>query len=200
MSLSKDKFTEEGPDNFIRICHLFMLLFGIAAVLTGDMAGDYKKVEHLGFMIHGWAGMGLASFVLIYIAYGIAGPADSRFSKWVPFNRERIKLVKEDLTGLIMKCKLPERKSHEGLAGAVQFLGILAFSGLALTGSIMFFMLETGGKTRGIMHAVKEVHEAGAVLVIIYLIIHVGAVVLHSFAGNHVWMKMFTVKDSGRHT
>lgn len=197
MSLSKGKFTEEGPGNFIRILHLGIVLFGIAALFTGEMADDYKKVEHLGFIIHGWAGMGLASIILIYIAYGIAGPEDSRFSKWVPYNRERIKLVKEDSAGLIMKCKLPERHSHEGLAGAVQFLGIIAFSGLALTGSIMFFMLETGGKTRGTMHAVKEAHEAGAVFAIIYLIMHTGAVVLHSFTGNHVWRKIFLLKKKG---
>ena len=185
---------EQGPDGFIRMCHLAMVLFGIAAWLTGDAADDYKKLTHVWFTAHGWIGMGFASSFLLYIAYCTFGPAKSRFSSWVPYTKERLLKVLEDVAGLL-KFRLPDRLSHQGLAGLVQFFGVLVFTGIAATGALMFFLLEPGGKARGLVHSIKEVHEAGEILIPVYLSIHIGAVLLHSVTGRPVWRRIFFFRE-----
>jgi cytochrome b len=191
MTEQKQYRTTEGPDWFIRMCHFGLMLFGIAAWLTGDAADDYKKFEHLWFTLHSWIGMGLASSLFLYIVYCTLGPEESRFSRWVPYTKEGLKMVREDISGLL-RFRLPDRPGHQGLAGLVQFFGVMVFLGMAVTGASMFVLLEPGSKAGGIVHAIKEVHEAGEVLIPLYLSIHVGAVVLHSIAGRQVWKRIFT--------
>ena len=68
---------------------------------------------------------------------------------------------------------------------------LLVFLGMAITGALMFVMLEPGSKAHGLVHAIKEVHEAGEILIPLYLLIHIGAVVLHSITGRPVWRRIF---------
>jgi len=181
---------EQGPDSFIGICHLGLILFGIAAWLTGDAADDYKELRHIWFTLHGWIGMGLASSLFLYILYGTLGPRKSRFSQWVPYTKEGLQMVREDIAGLL-RFRLPDRAGHQGLAGLVQFFGVLIFAGMAVTGALMFILLEPGSKAGGLVHAIKEVHEAGEILIPLYLSMHVGAVLLHSITGHFVWKRIF---------
>lgn len=194
MKANKTYSTEQGPDRFVRACHLGMILFGLTAWLTGDAADDYKKITHVWFTAHGWIGMGLGSSFLLYILYCTFGPVKSRFSSWVPYTKERLKQVVEDVAGLL-KFRLPDRRSHQGLAGLVQFFGVLVFTGMAVSGALMFFLLEPGGKAAGLVHDIKEVHEAGEILIPVYLSLHIGAVLLHSITGCPVWRRVFFFKD-----
>lgn len=184
---------ETGLGNFVRFWHLAMVGLVFAAWLTGDLARDYKKIEHTGFLIHGRIGMALALAVFLYLVYGIFGPRSARFSEWFPFTGKRLQQTKADLTELTQR-KLPEHKRRQGLAGLVQFLGILLFFWLATTGSLMYFLIDPGSKVKGVLHAVKEAHEIGGVLIPIYLSIHIGAVIAHAFTGNHVWKEIFFFK------
>ena len=184
--------TPEGPDWFIRICHLGLMVFGIAAWLSGDAADDYKKYDHLWFTVHSWIGMGLASSISLYILYCTVGPKKSRFSQWLPYTKERLQMVRQDIAGLL-RFRLPDRPSHQGLAGLVQFFGVLVFLGMTVTGALMFFLFDPGSKAGGLVHAIKEVHEAGEVLLPVYLSIHVGAVLLHSITGHPVWKRIFFI-------
>ena len=180
-------------DRVTRIIHMGLLIFGVLAWLTGDWAEDFEKGGHLGFTIHSWLGIGLSVSVLLRIIYGIVGPANVRFSKWVPYNRERLVAVREDIIGLL-HFRLPDRPTHAGLSGLVQSFGLLLFSWMAATGSAMFFLIEPGTKTGGLVEVLKEVHEVGDVLIPVYLTLHVGAVVLHSLAGDAIWRRMFSGK------
>lgn len=186
---------EQGPDSFIRICHLGLILFGITAWLTGDAADDYKEFRHLWFTLHGWIGMGLASSLFMYILYGMLGPRESRFFQGVPYTKKGLQMVREDIAGLL-RFRLPDRAGHQGLAGLVQFFGVLLFAGMAVTGALMFFLLEPGSKAGGLVHAIKEVHEAGEILIPLYLSIHVGAVLLHSITGHPVWKRILFLEKS----
>lgn len=189
-------YDEREMSRFVLLCHFGMMLFGITAWLTGDAADDHKKYEHFWFTMHSWIGMGLVSSLSLYIAYCTFGPRESRFSNWVPFTKGRLLMVWQDISSLL-KFRLQESRSHQGLAGLVQFFGVLVFAGMAATGASMFFLLEPGSKEKGLIHAIKEVHEVGEILIPLYLSIHVGAVLLHSIAGRPVWRRMFFFKESG---
>ncbi len=186
-----------GP--FAIFIHLGLLIFGISAALTGLLAEDYKKAEHLGFTVHSWLGMGLAAFAGVRLITGIMGPRSVRFLRWMPVTPGRIKLVIEDVLGLL-KFRVPERQTHQGLAGAVQSFGLAVFFLMAATGTYLYFFLEPGKKAHGFLHDVKELHEAGAVLIPIFLSFHAGAVLLHALRGNHIWKKIFFISDTmGKH-
>ncbi len=182
-----------GP--FAILIHLGLLLFGITAALTGLLAEDYKHTEHLGFTVHSWLGMGLAVFAGLRLVTGIAGPRNMRFLSWMPFTPGRLKLVLEDLRGLL-SMRMPERETHQGLAGLVQTFGLAVFFLMAATGAYMYFFLAPGQKAHGFVHDMKELHEIGIILIPAFLSLHAGAVLLHALRGRHLWKKIFFISDT----
>jgi len=181
-------------EDISRVIHLGLTVFGISAWATGFLAEDYKQVEHLGFSIHSGLGISFAFFLLLRIGYGFWGPDDYQFAKWVPYTMDRLRAGLEDLWTLI-KFKLPDRPMHVGLSGLVQTFGLAAFAWMAVTGSLMFFYLKPSHHTGGLLHFIKEMHEAGVWLIPIYLGIHMGAVLLHALAGDHRWRRTFFLKE-----
>ncbi|UCC57076.1 MAG: cytochrome b/b6 domain-containing protein [Gammaproteobacteria bacterium] len=175
-----------------RLIHLGMVIFGISAWLTGELA-EVEEGSRFGYDLHSWLGIGLTVFILLRIITGLIGPANVRFSQWVPLTRERLGQVVDDTRALLI-LRLPDRPLHYGLSGLVQFLGLLVFTLMALTGSILFVMLEPETEAEGLLHLVEELHETGELLIPLYLAIHVGAVVLHALAGRHKWRRMFFIK------
>jgi cytochrome b len=172
-----------------RLIHLLLALAAIAALVSGQLAGDYRDAAHRGFDIHRWIGLGAAAALALRLAWGFFGPAAGRFSTWLPITAARVALVREDLAGMA-RLRLPMREGHEGIAGLVQVIGLLAFAWLAASGLIMFFYLEPGTRAAGWLRAVKELHEAGQPVLLAYLVLHAGAVTAHSLAGHPVWQRI----------
>lgn len=195
MSGNIEEKNTASPDIWLRLTHLGLLVFGMAAWLSGNMADDYKHVEHTGFIVHKWLGTGAAFFILIRIGLGLFGSEVARFSRWLPITGQRIAAAVEDIKGLL-QLKLPHRQTHLGLAGVVQTFGLTVFTSIAVSGGILFFLLEPGFRVRGIVHDIKEVHEIGEILIPAFLSLHVGAVVMHALAGNHIWKRiLFPVEE-----
>jgi len=139
-----------------RVIHFGIMVLALAAYVTGDGADDYKKAEYSGYTLHMWLGMGVSIFILFRIAYGLIGPKSARFSSWVPYTKERLRLASEGVMSL--------------------------------------FFLEPGQRAGGLIHFVEEIHEVGETLVPLYLVIHVGAVIIHALYGRDIWRKMFFMK------
>ena len=186
--------TQDELDSFTIFLHFGLMGFGVLAWLTGDWAGDYKKFQHLGFTIHKMLGLGVALFIAARLFHGFSGPKTARFAAWVPYSRERLRLVLEDILGLI-KLKLPDRPPHQGLSGLWETFGLAVFTWMTLTGLSMFLFLTPGHKTRGFVHGLKELHELGEDLIPIFLAVHVAAVIVHALAGDHRWRKMFFLRE-----
>lgn len=183
--------SETAPlGNSVRFWHLAMIILVLTALLTGDGAGDYKQIEHAGFLLHGRIGLTIFTALCFYFLYALFGPQGSRLSTWFPFTRERLQKTGRDLR-VLTQFKLPEHNRRQGLAGFVQFFGLLVFSWLAATGTLMYFFMERGAKAHGLMHLVKEAHEGATVLIFVYLALHVGAVIAHSLLKDHVWQDIF---------
>jgi len=192
---SDDISSKNDLDALTRILHLGLVVFGLLALMTGDFAGDYKRAESPGFLVHGWIGIGVTVFVALRLAYGILGPAHARFSKWLPYNRECFGLVLEDITDLL-KFRLPDRQPHQGLAALVEMSGLLLFFLLAITGVLLFLTIDPGHRAVGAVRFIKEIHEAGEVLLPLFFLGHGGAVLLHAIAGKQLWRKMIFLKES----
>ena len=178
-----------GYDVPTRSIHLLLALGAIAALVSGQFAGDFRRAAHPGFDVHRLIGLAMALIVALRLAWGVAGPAAARFSSWLPLTRARLAKVREDAAGLL-RLRLPMREGHDGLPGLVQAIGLLAFAWMAVTGALMFAYLEPGARPVGWMRAVKELHEAGQPVAIAYLVLHVGAAIAHSIAGHPVWQRI----------
>lgn len=172
-----------------RLIHLLLAVLGIAALITGQFAGDYRRALHPGYDIHHWIGLGMALALLLRIVWGLIGPRALRFVHWVPLTRARLRLVAEDLA-CVARLRLPVREEHQGLAALIQAIGLAAFMWMALSGALLFIFLVPGARATGWIGGIKELHEAGQPLVIAYISIHVGAVLVHAFAGQPVWRRM----------
>ncbi|HSC47280.1 MAG TPA: cytochrome b/b6 domain-containing protein [Gammaproteobacteria bacterium] len=172
-----------------RVLHLGLLAFGVTAWWIGEDAGDYHKPVHDGYLLHMYVGLGFALFLALRLLYGFFGPRESRFGTWVPYTRERFAYVKADLVTL-RHLKLPEPVTHRGLNAAVQSLGLLLFTWQGASGTLMSMTLVPGERAVGWLHDLKEIHQAASVWIPTYLVLHVGAAVLHALTGRHIWKKM----------
>ena len=181
-------------DRVTRFLHLGLAVFGVWAWLIGSGwigagAGDYDHPDHSWYIQHRWVGITFAVFLFARILWGVIGPANARFANWVPWTRERFKLVIEDVRSLL-HFRIPERPTHVGLSGFVEALGLLVFLWLAVSGLTNAIMITPGVKLTGWPRVIKQWHEIGDVLVPAYLVLHVGATILHSLVGKQVWKKM----------
>lgn len=176
-------------DTGSRLIHLVLVVGGVGAVATGELAEDVG----LGATLHSWLGIALAAALALRILWGISGPRHARFSQWVPCTAARLKLVGEDLFGLLA-LRLPRRPAHQGLAGLVQVFGLAAFAWMALTGLPLYFFSMPEGQESGVLGVLEDLHEAGEGLIWGYLALHVGAALAHALAGHDEWRDMFFLR------
>jgi len=171
---------------YAKFLHLGMAGFGIAAFLTGELAED--GANSLGYLLHAYLGLSLATFVLLRVLRGFIGSGPLCFSDWSPLSSGQWKMAMQDL-GSLVRFQIPERGMHEGLAGLTQFFGITVFAWMGVTGTGLFLL--GGGLESELFELVEEAHEVGEILIPVYLAFHVGSVLLHSLAGNPLWRKMW---------
>jgi cytochrome b len=174
----------------LRFIHLALAVLCLAAWGSAQFAGDYKNAAHLGFSVHEFIGLGFTAALLVRVLAGLLGPRQARFATWFPLAAGNRRLIGEDLRNWAV-LRFPERAPHEGVAGLVQFLGLLVFLAIAATGTLLAWYLEPGMRATGWLHDLKEVHEAAQILIPVYLGLHVGGTLLHALLGQHLWREMF---------
>lgn len=118
-----------------RLIHLGLAVFGISAFLTGELAEEGART---GYLIHAYLGLSLSAILLSRVIAGLGGSSSLSFANWRLLGRESRALIKADLRDLAA-LRLPAGKSHSGLAGLVQALGLQLFSLMGLTGAGLFF-------------------------------------------------------------
>ncbi len=168
-----------------QLLHWGLALFGIAAWLTGENADDGFNTN--GFLLHLYLGLAVLVFILTRFVAGFLTTGKLSFRGWTIFNKKQWRLAAEDI-GKLIRLKLPHRKIHEGIAGLVQFSGLLLFLWMALSGTAIFLLQNSAGSA--VFEAVEEGHEVGEALIPLFLILHIGAVIVHTLSGDPVWKSM----------
>lgn len=176
---------------YAKVIHLGMAFFGVFAFLTGEFAED--GITSNGYLLHSYLGLSLASIMLIRIVIGFTHSKSLSFKEWSPFSKYQWQCAIEDFRSLLT-LKIPVRSQHEGLAGLTQAFGLLIFIWMSVTGTVLF-MLGSGSESY-IFDYVEEVHEVGELLIPIFLVLHIGAVILHSLCDKPIWRKMFNYKSN----
>lgn len=169
-----------------KIVHGGLAIFGIAAYLTAEGAeGGHAGA---GYLLHAYLGLTLTAFVALRLMRGFAATDKMNFSRWHLLSLQQWRLARQDLAGLV-KLRVPNRASHEGLAGLVQAFGLVLFAAMAVTGTGLHFLEEH--VTGGLYRSLEEVHELGELLIPTFLLLHIGAVIAHSLVGRPVWHRMW---------
>jgi cytochrome b561 len=169
-----------------RLLHAGIAIFGVAAYLSAELA-EHAEGDSTGYLIHAYLGLSLMSVLAIRHMAGYGSRGVMGFKGWFPFSRRQFRLAVEDV-GQLLQLKLPYRSAHQGITGVVQAAGLLIFMWMAMTGTGIYFL---GGAASGYGEILEELHEVGEGLVPLYLLLHVGSVLLHSMAGTPVWQKMW---------
>ena len=168
---------------WIKWIHSGLALFGITAYLTGELA---EHSNSFGYLLHAYLGLTLLLFLLGRLCYGFWGQGAYRFSSWFPYKKSYLVTIKEDINDLV-RLKLPKRQDHRGLAGLVQAFGLVVFTWMALTGTIMFVTNVTDDSI------ISELHEVGEGLIPLFLVLHIGAVALHMISGQNLLSRIFPI-------
>ncbi|MFZ5453165.1 MAG: cytochrome b/b6 domain-containing protein [Thermodesulfobacteriota bacterium] len=177
------------------VLHAGITVFGLAAWLTGEWAGDYQTVIHAGFEFHRFLGICLSLCILGRLLYGVWGPDRVRWSVLVPLDlKDWLASVQEDLQALL-KLEFPDRPRFWGIKGAVQLFGLLVFSWMAFTGSLLFTYLHPGHKAHGVLYLLKEMHEIGKTLIPVFLALHLLGVLLDALWGRKKWRRVLFLEQ-----
>jgi cytochrome b len=196
MSISIGNPSPRNP-TALRCLHLGLVVLCLLAWATAQFAGDYKRPVHTGYTLHEIVGILFAAILSLRVVYGVFGPKAARFAAWFPLSASNRALIAEDLR-LLARLRLPERQPHEGIAGLVEALGLLAFFFIAGTGVAMALYLEPGARAGGWLRGVKEVHEIAQTVIPAYLALHAGAALLHALAGHDLLRDMFFLSRKRR--
>ncbi len=170
-----------------KIIHMGLAVFGIISYLTAE--GAEHSDGGIGYQLHAYLGLTLMAFIILRILHAYTGPAEMRLSSLSPFSKLQWIQAVEDVKNLL-QLKMPERGMHEGIAGLVQAFGLLIFGWMGATGTALYFINES---THGTLYEIfEETHEVGESLIPLFLILHVGAVIVHTLTGKPNWKKMWS--------
>ncbi len=181
--MSEERYTYPA---YAKLLHLGLVVFGITAWLTGELAEE--GAGSLGYLLHAYLGLSVGVIIVLRVLAGFRSGGALSFSGWSPLTRRQWSLALQDVRGLL-QFKLPERESHQGLSGLVQVFGLSLFAWMSVTGTGLFFLGD--GPETDVFEMLEELHEVGEALIPLYLATHVGAVILHTLAGDPVWKRMF---------
>jgi cytochrome b len=187
--------TEQGVklDVPTRIMHLGLAVFGVWAWWLGEDAHDFHRVNHSGYVLHMYVGLTFAAFLTARLAYGFFGPRELRFSAWVPYTRTRFAAAIADLRTM-SRFRIPEPVTHQGLNALVQSLALLLFTWQGVSGTLISMLITPGERVHGWLDTFLDIHSIASVWIPGYLILHVGAVVLHALTGHQIWKKMLFLR------
>lgn len=169
-----------------KLLHLVLAFAGIGAFASGEWAehNDFAA----GYQIHAWLGLAVAACLIIRLIFGLFFRSEHAFKSWAPFSLKQMRAARADVL-MLCRLKFPEREPHGGLAGLVQACGLIVFGWMALTGTVIYFL--GGNAMAESFEWLEELHEFGQSFIALYLLLHVGAVILHSICGQANWKNMF---------
>jgi cytochrome b561 len=145
------------------------------------------------FEAHENIGMALLALLVLHWLWSLSGHVQGGFAHLFPwFSKERMgKVIAE--TREALKFKVSDPEVSNALAGAVHGLGLLAATGMAATGAVIFFNLSEAGHMTALGKTFHEIHETLGPLMWAYLIGHVAVAVIHKKMGHTNVKEMFSL-------
>jgi len=169
------------------------LLISLGMVTPDDKGPQLGKTL---FEAHEIIGLTALAIVLMHWVWSVFNHADGGLKHLFPWRGEARQQVISEAKGLL-RFEMPEGGVRGGLPGFIHGLGLLAVTGIAVTGGMLFILFPEHGEPGALAEAFAEVHEGIATLVWAYWIGHGGIAILHHMSGHDYVRNMFTFSGKG---
>ncbi len=164
-------------DMFVRLFHWGLVATITVALTTGFLMGSMWINSHV------LVGSIAAALIIARIIWGFTGTQFARFSDFIKTPPHVWAYFRE-----VKNQTAARHIGHNPLGGMMVVALVLVILGLAATGLVVFGGVLKSGPFAGLSYAtgdlVKELHELGAIALILLIIAHVGGVVFESMREN----------------
>jgi len=182
---------------FTRILHT-LIAIGITLELVSSLVLRTPRpgraltpLQSFGYQAHEMIGMAVLVVLILHwlvFATSHAHKGIGHFFPW--FSRASRDAVLGEVRELLT-LKLGDPEQNDSLSGAIEGLGLLVGSILAVSGAVLFFGIAENGAMSRPVHAVKDFHEFWGPVMWTYLCIHAGAAMLHLGLGHRSVLSIF---------
>ncbi len=159
------------------------LIVSLVMQPPGEGEGNASALAKLAYEIHQSVGLAALAVVVLHWFSSLLQHGGNNLRHLFPWNAEGRAEVKADIATL-KKGALPEGGARGGLPGLVHGLGLLAVTGMVLTGGVLFLNWPEQGDIPEWVDVVGQIHGAIGSLVWTYWGSHIALAVLHSLAGH----------------
>jgi cytochrome b561 len=157
-------------------------------------------VEAAAFSLHEYVGLAsLAVVVLFWLWLAVRHAETDPGALFLWFSGRRLALLRDDIMEHLRcaaRLRLPDPDRSPALAPMIQGLGLVVMLLMAATGTYGYLTWTPGTAMPPVTHSLFEVHSTLANLVWGYVIVHVGAAVLHELLGHRLLRRMAPWRDS----
>jgi cytochrome b561 len=186
----------------IRVLHVLFAV-GIPAQLLLSTAmrqprpGRVRDVfETLSFAAHQYLGLALLAILVVHWLLHLAGHAPKGFTHFFPwFSRERRRRLTAEARDLL-RFRIAAPQTQDAVAGAIQGLGLVIASLLAITGGVIYLGMADDGTMSGTVRSIRKVHTTLAPLMWGYLGIHIAAAMAHVAVGHRSILAIFRLRNA----
>ncbi|MDA8362591.1 MAG: cytochrome b/b6 domain-containing protein [Gammaproteobacteria bacterium] len=147
-------------------------------------------LTHAGFIAHEWIGLCALAIVLAHWVWSLLSSGAAGVGHLFPVSRDGRREVVAELRELL-SGRMAGGGPRGGLAGLVHGLGLLAVTGIAVTGGVLFVMLSAQDKSGAFTRSVGHLHSLISTFVWIYWYGHIGMALLHQLKGDGMVRRMF---------
>ncbi len=171
----------------------------VSLVMEGPRHGhDAAGLPGALFDLHEGVGLFTFGVVLAFWLWAFVRRSGTPVAMLFPWlSGQRLRAVKEDIARhaeAMRRFDLPDYRSESPLAAATHGLGLLVFTAMGATGTVIYFTHGVPGTLGQVAKVSQEVHETIANLAWAYLIGHAGIALLHGLKGHDVMRPMFRVQ------
>lgn len=197
--LATAAFPKDHPithrDRLTKLLHILMAL-GINANLLLSLVmrpAEWGQSGDVWYLTHQWTGIALFIVLLTYWVWKLAGHLPQGWSHFFPwFSRSGRKALSYETHNFI-RFRLSAIPAAGALSGAAHGLGLLAASGMAVSGVLQYLVFENYVQSRALYDVAQGAHELLGALMWVYLIGHSGMGILHQWLGHQSVTRIFSL-------
>lgn len=157
--------------------------------------------EAAAFTAHEYVGLATMVIVVVFWLWMIGRRKGTSLGLLFPwFSRRRLGDLLEDIhlhVRSAARLALPDPERSVALASAIQGVGLVLALVVAATGTVGFFVWTVGTTMTGLVAVVFDIHGTLANVMWGYLIVHVGAALLHELVGHRILYQMTPAPHAG---
>jgi cytochrome b561 len=185
-------------DRITRVLHALLAIGILAQVLVSTVMIVPRpgRAENTWWEVHENLGLLLGIVLIVHwlwtLRRSVARGEGYLLFPW--FSRAKLAAIRDDLFDTLAdlrRGRLPDPGRPRPLPAALQSLGLILATALALSGTVIMLGMGEDGALPPALRTAREAHEIGGNLMWIYLVVHPLIAVVHELAGQPLIRRMF---------